>query len=44
VIERVCAYLIYKANYAKSKSEAPEFPIPVEIAVDLLEVAMFLMC
>jgi transcription elongation factor B subunit 1 len=44
VVERVCKYLTYKAYYSKSNSDVPEFPLPAEVAVDLLEAAMFLMC
>jgi hypothetical protein len=44
VVEKVCTYLTYKAYYSKSNSEVPEFPIPAEVVLDLLEAAMFLMC
>ncbi|KII62966.1 Transcription elongation factor B polypeptide 1 [Thelohanellus kitauei] len=45
VLEKVCQYLLYKHHYLLSPTGViPEFPIPDDLAVDLVIVANFLDC
>ena len=42
VLQRVCMYITYKARYTNVTDVVPEFPIPPEIAIELLMAANFL--
>jgi len=44
VLQKVCMYFTYKARYTNSSTEIPEFPIPPQIALELLMAANFLDC
>lgn len=44
VLQKVCMYFTYKVRYTNSSTEIPEFPIPPEIALELLMAANFLDC
>jgi len=44
VLQKVCMYFTYKVKYTNSSTEIPEFPIPPEIALELLMAANFLDC
>ncbi|XP_055353216.1 elongin-C-like [Paramacrobiotus metropolitanus] len=44
VLAKVCQYFNYKHRYTNSSTEIPEFPIPPEIALELLMAANFLDC
>ncbi|OWA52577.1 putative Transcription elongation factor B polypeptide 1 [Hypsibius exemplaris] len=44
VLAKVCQYFNYKHRYTDSSTEIPEFPIPPEIALELLMAANFLDC
>jgi len=44
VLQKVCMYFTYKTRYTNSSTEIPEFPIPPEIALELLMAANFLDC
>lgn len=44
VLEKVCQYFTYKVKYTNSATEIPDFPIPPEIALELLMAANFLDC
>ena len=44
VLSKVCMYFTYKVRYTNSSTEIPEFPIPPEIALELLMAANFLDC
>lgn len=44
VLQRVCAYFMYKAHYSNYTSQVPEFSIPVPISLELLMAASFLDC
>ena len=44
VLSKVCHYFSYLARYTNSSTEIPEFPIPPEIALELLMAANFLDC
>jgi elongin-C len=37
-------YFTYKVRYTNSSTEIPDFPIPPEIALELLMAANFLDC
>lgn len=39
ILERVCIYFYYKERFANLSGEIPEFPIPLEIALELLMVS-----
>ena len=43
ILAVVCRYLVYKVRYA-NRPDRPEFPIPDEMALELLMVASFLGC
>merc|ERR1712130_621435 len=43
VLQKVCMYFTYKTRYTNSSTEIPEFPIPPEIALELLMAAEFLL-
>ena len=38
ILEHVCKYLHYKVRFANTSQEIPEFPIPRELALELLMV------
>ena len=44
VLQKVCMYFTYKVRYTNSSTEIPDFPIPPEIALELLMAANFLDC
>ena len=44
VLQKVCMYFSYKLRFTNSSTEIPEFPIPPEIALELLMAANFLDC
>ncbi|KAJ3385822.1 hypothetical protein HDU84_002004 [Entophlyctis sp. JEL0112] len=45
VLEKVCKYLYYKVRYTNTRDkELPDFPIDVEIALELMMAADFLDC
>ena len=44
MIMKVCMYFAYKTRFTNSSTEIPEFPIPPEIALELLMAANFLDC
>ena len=44
VLQKVCMYFTYKVRFTNSSTEIPEFPIPPEIALELLMAANFLDC
>ena len=44
VLQKVCMYFTYKVRFTNSSTEIPEFPIPPEIAPELLMAANFLDC
>jgi len=44
VLHKVCQYFTYKVRYTNSSTEIPDFPIPPEIALELLMAANFLDC
>ncbi|KAI9344663.1 BTB/POZ protein [Obelidium mucronatum] len=44
ILEKVCKYLYYKVRYTNTKDEIPEFPIDVEVGLELLMAADFLDC
>ena len=44
VLQKVCMYFTYKVRNTNSTTEIPEFPIPPEIALELLMAANFLDC
>ena len=41
MLSKVCQYFTYKVRYTNSSTEIPEFPIPREIALELLMAATF---
>ena len=43
-LKQVALYLSFKQKYSNSEKALPEFPIQVEISLDLLMVANFLDC
>ncbi|EFP06112.1 CRE-ELC-2 protein [Caenorhabditis remanei] len=44
VLQKVCQYFAYKVRYTHAATEIPEFPIPPEVALELLMAANFLDC
>ncbi|KAK9831334.1 hypothetical protein WJX81_003366 [Elliptochloris bilobata] len=43
ILEKVCQYFYYKLRYQNESSKAiPEFPMPPEIALELLKAANYL--
>eukprot|EP01111_Echinosteliopsis_oligospora_P018701 TRINITY_DN871_c0_g1_i1.p1 TRINITY_DN871_c0_g1~~TRINITY_DN871_c0_g1_i1.p1 ORF type:complete len:104 (-),score=28.36 TRINITY_DN871_c0_g1_i1:196-507(-) len=42
ILEKVIEYFYYKIKYTNTTNEIPEFPIPPEIALELLMAANFL--
>ncbi|XP_055622488.1 elongin-C-like [Toxorhynchites rutilus septentrionalis] len=42
ILERVCLYLAYKHRYTNNMADLPEFPIPVDLALELMLAANFL--
>ena len=41
-LERVCQYFYYKLRHANSKDKLPQFPLPPEMALELLMAANYL--
>ena len=41
-LERVCQYFYYKLRHAHSKDKLPQFPLPPEMALELLMAANYL--
>jgi transcription elongation factor B subunit 1 len=44
ILEKVIQYLHYKVKHQGSRNPIPEFPIPPEIALELLMAANYLDC
>ncbi|XP_066594631.1 elongin-C isoform X1 [Prorops nasuta] len=44
VLQKVCMYFTYKMRYTNSSTEIPEFPIAIELALELLMASNFLDC
>jgi len=42
ILGKVCEYWFYRAKYAGDKGQVPDFPIPPEMALELMTVADFL--
>lgn len=41
VLKHVCQYLIYKSTFPNSRQDFPAYPVPPELAADLLVAAAF---
>ncbi|KAI9346008.1 BTB/POZ protein [Zopfochytrium polystomum] len=44
ILEKVCKYLYHKVRYTNSTQEIPEFPIEVDISLELLMASDFFEC
>lgn len=44
ILQKVCQYFAYKSRYSISSMDIPEFPFPIESALDILMAANFLKC
>ena len=42
ILEKVCQYFYYKLRHTNSKEALPQFPLPPEMALELLMAANFL--
>eukprot|EP01084_Bolivina_argentea_P091208 164204_1 len=44
ILEKVIQYMYYNVKYTSTSSKAPDFPVELDMAIELLKISHFLEC